>query len=223
MLRAFILDFDGVIVDSEPVHFKAFQRVLAEEGIAITRQEYDATYLAMNDRDCFAVALECAGLAAGVERLRELVERKSVYYEACRDQVQPVPGVERFVRRAAESAPVAVGSGGLRPDIESVLARLGLRDCFALIVTAEDYALGKPDPQCFRVVLQRLNEGRGDAIAPAECLVVEDSLHGVAAARAAGMRCLAVATYFPPARLTGADRVERTLEGVDPGDLLGLF
>lgn len=223
MLRAFIFDFDGVIVNSEPVHFSAFQRVLAEEGIHMTWEQYQASYLAMNDRDCFAVALARAGQDAGEDRLHALAERKSDYYEAIRDQVQPVPGVQRFIRRAAERAPVALGSGGLRRDIEPILARLGLREAFSAVVTAEDYQLGKPDPQCFRVALAQLNDARGTSIAPEECLVIEDSLHGITAARGAGMRCLAIATYYPPARLAGADRVVRTLEEVDPGDLAPLF
>ena len=133
-----------------------------------------------------------------------------------------MPGVQRFIRRAAERAPVALGSA-VCAAISSPYSRLGLREAFSAVVTAEDYQLGKPDPQCFRVALAQLNDARGTSIAPEECLVIEDSLHGITAARGAGMRCLAIATYYPPARLAGADRVVRTLEEVDPGDLAPLF
>ncbi|NLC55662.1 MAG: HAD family phosphatase [Armatimonadetes bacterium] len=216
MLKALIFDFDGVIVHSEPVHFLQFQRVLAEEGVAVSRAEYDAVYLGMTDRDCFITALERSGRTWSETLVNELIDRKTVYYQACRAQLAPLPGVETFVRRAAAHLPVAIGSGALRDDIDWVLTNLRLRDCFRVVVSAEDYERGKPDPECFLLTLARLNEGLGEPVAPGECLVIEDGRHGVTAAHAAGMCCLALTTSYTAAELAAADLVVPTLEGLDP-------
>jgi beta-phosphoglucomutase-like phosphatase (HAD superfamily) len=130
-----------------------------------------------------------------------------------------------FVRRSAALVPVAIASGALRPEIEAILERTGLRDCFGIIVSSEDVTRCKPDPEPFLTALARLNAHRsvagrnGPPLRPAECLVVEDSLHGVCAARAAGMRCLAVTNSYPAEALARASRVVKTLEGLEPADL----
>lgn len=219
MLKAFIFDFDGVIVHSEPLHFQQLQRVLAEEGIPLSRQEYDAVHLGKTDRDCFITALESAGRPWTEPLIEALIARKAAYYGEQRSQLQLLPGVDAFVRRAAARFLTAIGSGALREDIDWVLARSGLGSAFRVVVSAEDYAQGKPDPACFRTALARLNAGLEAPVHPGECVVVEDGRHGIEAARAAGMRCLAVASSHAPQELDAADMVVETLEGLDPEEV----
>ena len=214
MLRAIIFDCDGVIADTEPLHFAALQRVLAEESIALTEEVYYRHYLALDDRGCFHKAFsDCATLTR--ERLAELIDRKASYIEpAMRTHLRLFPGVADFIRRAAVKYPLAVASGALKREIEMVLDFGGVRDCFLAIVSAEDVARGKPDPESFLKAHAIINAQATVTISPQECLVIEDSLHGVEAARLAGMRVLAVTNSYSKDRLSKADFVVETLDGL---------
>jgi HAD superfamily hydrolase (TIGR01509 family) len=214
MLRAIIFDCDGVIADTEPLHFAALQRVLAEEGITLTEEDYVNHYLAFDDRGCFARAFSNSA-ALTTEKLAELIGRKSAYIEpAMRSHLRFFPGVIDFIRRAADKYPLAVASGALKREIELILECGGVRDCFIAIVSAEDVARGKPDPESFLKAHSILSARAALAILPRECLVVEDSLHGVEAARLAGMRVLAVTNSYPKDRLSKADFVVEGLDGL---------
>ncbi|MGH7473707.1 MAG: HAD family hydrolase, partial [Candidatus Methylomirabilales bacterium] len=115
-----------------------------------------------------------------------------------------------------EKVPLAIASGALREEIEFLLGKVGLREFFPVVVAAEDVVRGKPDPEAYIAALGRLNRLiSGRPVRPSECLVVEDSRHGVAAATAAGMRCLAVANSYTPEELTAAHLVLKSLEQVD--------
>jgi HAD superfamily hydrolase (TIGR01509 family) len=217
-LRAAIFDFDGVIVDSEPVHFRWFQRLLAEEGVALTRADYDAIYLGMDDRECFTEALTRHGKTAALPKVPDLIERKSALLMAEVAKRPPVlPGAVELVRTLAKSVPLAICSGALRREIEAMLTHAGIDSCFVGIVSAEDVSHGKPHPEGYTMALALLNRAQSPprAIAPASCLVIEDSLAGIAAAKAAGMRCLAVANSYPEAALkqASAEAVVATLDG----------
>lgn len=226
MLQAVIFDCDGVLADSEGVHLRAFQEVLSGEGITLSREDYFARYLAMDDRGCFTAVFRDAKRPLDNARLGELVRRKSeVYLEATKTGVALIPGAPELVRGLARRLPCAIASGALRHEVDLVLRAGSLASTFRVIVTAEDVSRGKPDPESYETALARLNEARAGnpAIGPADCLVVEDSRHGVAAARAAGMPCLAITTSYPPEALRGADWVVETFVGLDPQDLLDRF
>lgn len=215
-LKAAIFDFDGVIVDSEPLHFRLFQRLLAEQGVPLTREDYDAIYLGMDDRECFTEALARHGKNAALPRVPEMINRKSELLMAKIAEKPPVlPGAVDFVRALAKMVPVAICSGALRREIDAMLRHADIRSCFAGIVSAEDVSRGKPDPQGFIKALALLNRGRAPSafITAASCLVIEDSLAGIEGAKSAGMKCLAVANSYPPAALTraGADAIVATL------------
>jgi HAD superfamily hydrolase (TIGR01509 family) len=217
-LRAAIFDFDGVIVDSEPVHFRWFQILLAEEGVPLTRADYDAIYLGMDDRECFTEALTRHGKTAALPKVPELIERKSALLMAEVAQKPPVlPGAVELVRTLAKSVPLAICSGALRREIESMLTHAGILSCFAGIVSAEDVSHSKPHPEGYTKALALLNRMQppARAIAPASCLVIEDSIAGIEAAKAAGMRCLAVTNSYPEAALkqASAEAVVATLDG----------
>jgi HAD superfamily hydrolase (TIGR01509 family) len=217
MTRAIIFDFDGVITDSEPLHYEMFRRTLEIEGVPLTRETYDAKYLAMDDKGCFSAAFADHGRALPPEHLATLIERKAALLEAeMRRDARLFPGVATFILDLARHAPLAINSGALRPEIELVLESSGLRAAFSVIVSAEDVSRCKPDPEGYRLALEKLNAAHADGapIRPEECLVIEDSVAGVESALRAGMKCLAITNSYPAASLARANRVVTTCEGL---------
>ncbi len=229
MFKAILFDFDGVILDSEDLHYEAFRRVFAEEGVSLARKAYYEDCLGFNDAECIRWGLEGTGRideAGGIERL---TERKSVYFEELLDkQMRFFPGVCAFIRAAAGKYPLAVTSMARRGEIEIALRRAALSDLFCVIVSGEDIEKTKPDPEPYRKTLRLLNARLASteikqAIRPQECLVVEDSCAGIQSAKAAGMNVLGLAQTEDAARLKAADRVLPSLEGVAPEDVEALF
>jgi beta-phosphoglucomutase len=220
MLKAIIFDCDGVIADSEPLHFAALQRVLAEEGIALTEETYYREYLALDDRGCFTKAFDNHGQPLTGERLGGLIARKAAQLEpVMRTHLRIFPGVAEFIREASAKYPLAVASGALRHEIELILRHAGVGDCFATVVSAEDVTRGKPDPESFKKAYAALSRLNGAGIATHECLVIEDSLHGVEAGKLAGMPVLAVTNSYPRERLRAADAVIDSFAGLTLGDV----
>ena len=216
MLRAVIFDFNGIIVDDEPIHFRLFQRIFNEEGFDLTEELYYQRYLGFDDRGAFLAGFRDQGKALSNIKLQELIARKADYYqEAIRNHAAIFPGVKALVEDLSPTVPIAVASGALRHEIETILRTAGLLDHFRAIVSAEDVRQGKPEPEIFLKALSGLNTGRnGDLIGPADCVVIEDSKEGVHGARRAGMKCLAVTNSHPPELLREADAVVASLEEV---------
>lgn len=226
MLRAVIFDFNGVLVDDEPLHLEMLQRVLEEEGISLSEKDYYARYLGMDDRDCFRTAFREKGKGLDKSALAELVRRKAVYYrEAIQKKMVIFPGVLELVPRLSLRFPLAIASGALRSEIELVLSTITLISYFQAIVSAEDINEGKPSPEIFIKALSRLNDQRaeGAPIQPSECLVIEDSKEGIVGARRAGIKVLAVTNSHPAERLAEADAVVAGLDRIDVAFLEGLF
>lgn len=221
-MRAAIFDFDGVIVNSEPLHFATLRDTLAEEGIAIDEDEYYRLYLAYDDRGSLRRALEQHGQALDVVRIERLAQRKSEVFLALLPTVTFFPGVPALVRGLAAEVPVAIASGGLREEIEAILVAGGLRDAFHVIVGAHDVRQGKPHPEPYLTAAERL-AARAPGLRPEDCVVFEDSMPGIAAARAAGMKVVAVTNSYPAAKLGAAHRVVDTLAGIDSASLRALF
>ena len=226
MLRAILFDFDGVIADSEPAHFRAFQAVMAEETLPLIEETYYSRYLGLDDRACLRAMLRDAGRTISDEALETLFRRKSErYLQGLREEAPLRPGAADFIPRAASRCPLMIASGALRSEIELVLAGADLRACFVDIVSAEDVKNCKPHPEPFLTALSRLNDRLAPSpfIQPGECLVIEDALHGIAAAHGAGMKCLAVAGSCPAYRLGAADAVAQTLEALPLERIEGMF
>jgi beta-phosphoglucomutase len=218
MLRAVIFDFNGIIVDDEPIHFELFRRVLGEEGIELTEEDYYASYLGFDDRGAFTAAYRDHRRPLDEQQLARLIDRKAVYYQkAIQDKARIFPGVQTLIATLAPKLPLAVASGALRHEIETILSTAGLLQHFAVIISAEDVNHGKPEPEIFLTALARLNAQVGNRypIAAADCLVIEDSKEGIRGARRAGMPCLAVTNSHPAALLQEAKAVVRSLEEVD--------
>jgi HAD superfamily hydrolase (TIGR01509 family) len=215
MAPAILFDFNGVIVDDEPQHCEALIATLDEYGCALDRETYYREYLGFDDRECFRFAFREAGRALDEAGLQEAIERKNEHYErALRASMRLVPGASEFVHRAArEGYRLGVVSGALRREIEVVLGLAGLRPHFESIVAAEDVSACKPDPEGYRRACAALGEGDGATV------VIEDSLPGLAAARAAGLRCAMLATSHPEAACAEADLVWRDFTGRRPAEL----
>ena len=224
MLRAIIFDCDGVIADTEPIHMDALSRVLAGEGISLTKEDYFAEYLALDDRACFTKALSLDGLPDAQERVNELIRRKSHYVDKIiAEGVQILPGVSEMIRTAANHYPLAIASGALRGEIEAIVRNAGLDHFFKVIVSAEDVKRSKPFPDPFLKALDLFNQCLNETILPRECLVIEDSIHGIRAAHQASMRCLAVTNSYPREKLAEAEMVVDTLEHLSLNELKTLF
>ena len=218
-LQAIIFDFDGVIANTEPLHFAGLHQTLKEIGIELTEPEYYAEYLGYDDRGCILAALAANRRAADSGTVERLMTRKAeAYLESVTRHQVIFPGVPEFVRDAARSYPLAIASGALRHEIEYILESAGLRSLFAYITSAEDVTRGKPDPQPFLLTLKALQQDK-PALTPASCLVIEDSLPGIRSAAAAGMKVLAVANTHTVQDLHEAHAITHSLSAIRLADL----
>ena len=220
-MRAAIFDFDGVLVNSEPSHFRALRDALAAEGVAIGEVEYLARYVAYDDRRAAASALEHHGRRPDPARVAAVAERKARLYEELMRAVPFFPGARELVRGLAGRIPLAIASGARRVEIEDILRAGGMLDAFAAIVGADDVARTKPDPEPYLEAMRRLSRAV-PGLEAAQCVALEDTPPGIAAARAAGMVVIGVAQTYEPARLSGAHHVVPSLRGLDAESLLAL-
>jgi HAD superfamily hydrolase (TIGR01509 family) len=215
MHRAILFDFNGVIVNDEPQHCEALIATLASYGYPLDREGYYREYLGFDDRECFRFSFERMGRTVDATLMAEAIERKAAMYErAIRSSMELVPGAAEFVRAAAaEGYRLALVSGALRREIELVLAEADLRQFFEQVVAAEDVTACKPDPQGYHAARDALG------VDPVRCMVIEDSLPGLEAARRAGMRCTMLSTSHPAQELVTADLVWQDLNGRLPREL----
>jgi len=204
-VHAVLFDFNGVIIDDEPLHMQAWRQMLAPLGITFSDEEFFGELLGIPDYDFLRRVLAMNQRTLGADEIARLHEAKNARYnELILQGNLDSPGVLDFVRDLAAHAPLGVVSGALRGEIVHHLDRLGLRDRFQIIVAAGEYPACKPDPAPYRLGLQALNAATGRAIEPAHTVVVEDSGHGVASGRAAGMNVLGYCARVPAARLGGS-------------------
>ncbi|WP_462137373.1 HAD family hydrolase [Candidatus Mycalebacterium sp.] len=218
MARAVIFDFDGVIADTEKVHLDAFRKLLAPEGIEIPEDDYFEKYLALDDKNFFATLLRENGKNASAEKVSDFVKKKSLIASTMLEKCAFFEGALDLVKSlTAAEFPLAIASGALREEIEAVLVRGGVTDCFSFIASAEDCEKCKPDPEIFIRALGGLNASGvlSPAAAARECVAIEDSPHGVTAAKAAGMKCVAVTNSHRAEALLSADFIVRSLREID--------
>lgn len=203
MFSAVIFDFDGIIADTEPLHFDAFQEVLAPLGLGYTWQDYLDAFLGLDDRDAFRKCFERAGRRLFAAELDDLIDRKGMAFARLAAGVTPYPGVVELIRSISGKLPLALCSGARKSDIEPVLARLGLTDSFDAMVTADQVAASKPDPESYRTAVSRLKD-IFPAVDASTTLAIEDTPAGIASATGAGIEVLAVTNSYPRERLAGA-------------------
>ena len=219
-IEALVFDFDGIIVNSEPVHYEAYQVVLKPYGLGFSWEEYLERYMGFDDRDAFRRYFARIGRTTHARELGNLLAAKARTFQELAVRAEPFPGVVELAQAANAHVKVALCSGAMRSDIMPVITRLGLVERFSSVVTADDVERSKPDPTCYRMTVERL--GVTD---PSRCVAIEDSPAGIAAARAAGLRVIGVTNSHPAPTLREADTCISTLEGrtlVDLAERVGL-
>jgi beta-phosphoglucomutase-like phosphatase (HAD superfamily) len=211
---AIVLDFDGVLADSEPIHLAAYQEVLAKIGIGLSAEDYYERYLGFDDAGVFEAVAADRRVPLGADEIGRLIDRKAGMLERMLKGPSVLfPGVAERVREHAAAVPMAIASGARREEIEWVLAAAGLRSSFAVIVAAGDSPRGKPAPDPYERALALLVDARAmNAAAPRSlCVAVEDSRWGISSAKTAGLTCVGVTTSYPAEALAGADAVVDSL------------
>lgn len=227
MPKAIIFDFDGVIADSEPLHWRAFLRTVEPMHLHFSYQQYLEQYVGFDDRDAFRIMLRQLGRkdAEDPQQLMALVQRKGDMFEqVVAEGVTSFPGTIQFVKQAADHGPIAIASGATRRDIDLILGRLGLDQLFAAVVTADMVQRSKPDPETYLMALARLQTHQPAlSLKPEDCVAIEDTAAGITAARRAGLWTLGLTTTGPASLVAQAHQVRANLEGLTWGQLQRWF
>jgi beta-phosphoglucomutase len=214
-VRAVIFDFNGTISDDEPLLDRLFREVLATEGIELSSADYFEEFAGLSDPEIIERALERGGIDVTRERRDALLRAKVARYkEEVAANPTIAPEVVELVQAVAERVPVAIASGAFREEVEFVLERVGLDGVFAAIVCIDDVERGKPDPTSYLDALAGINDRRpmSDAILARDVVAIEDSDAGVAAARAAGLRTVALSSGSYTGREGKANQVVERLD-----------
>jgi beta-phosphoglucomutase len=212
---ALVLDFNGTVSDDEQLLEEIYRELFSEIGLELSGARYRADFAGLSDPSIIAGGIALAGRTGepGLARLLEAAHTAR-YLERVRAASPITPGAQAFVRAAAARVPVAIASGAARETIEAALSGTGLRPLFTAVVASEDVARGKPDPAGYLCALSLLDAARapGPPHVPDSVWVVEDATVGVLAARAAGMRVVALRTPAYDAGLAPADMVADRLD-----------
>jgi beta-phosphoglucomutase len=215
--EAVLFDFDGILVDSEPMHHRAFTEVLDPLGMGFTWGEYVETYMGFDDRDAFREAFRAKGVDLDDANLAKLVAAKSgAFLRGLRDGVTAYPGAVSLIESLhATGLPLALCSGALRSDIDPILAQLGVARRFDVIVSADDVRRSKPDPESYALAFARLAKRHPTSLTvPGKSIAVEDTPAGIRSAKGAGLRVLAVTNSYGTGELADADWIVASLESV---------
>jgi beta-phosphoglucomutase-like phosphatase (HAD superfamily) len=201
-LQAIIFDFDGVIADSERLHLRSYQEILAPEGVTLSNEQYLEKYLGYDDVGVFKAVGRDYGLPMDEHRVSELIAAKGQRYESLAAAGEMLfPGAADFIRTAAAHVPIAIASGALTHEIEDVLERAGLRPLFPVIVGADQTERSKPHPEPYQAALDRLRSHSGLNLLAWRSVAIEDSRWGLVSARGADLRCVAVTNTYSEAEL----------------------
>jgi beta-phosphoglucomutase len=202
MLKAVLFDFNGVIINDEPLHARLIDQILLEENLRPKPEDYWQFCVGRSDRACFTDLLTSRGRMVTDKYLDDLIARKSRAYQqqlAAIEKLPIYPGLADFIFQLRSShIKMAVVSGAVRPEIELVLQRAQLAQHFSVIVSADDITHSKPNPEGYLLAVQRLNQQFPDLnLQPHECLAIEDTFAGLQAAKHAGMQVVGVANTYP--------------------------
>lgn len=212
--EAIIFDFDGVIVDTEPLHYESFQRVLAPLGFDFTWQEYLDKYIGFDDRDAFREAFAVNKKELDSIRLQSLIAQKAfAFQDVAQNGVMAYPGAVELIRKLRNAnIPLAICSGALRSDIDPILVMLGLKEYFNTIITADDVASSKPDPECYEISFSNLLALSNLPFTKQTTFAIEDTPAGISAARHAELKVCAVTNSYAADLLSDATFITSSLE-----------
>ncbi len=222
--QAVIFDCDGILVDTEPLHYRAFQKVLVPLGMGHDFAHYLEHFVGFDDRDAFIHAFTEAGVELAATTLERLMEAKSMaLWELIQQGVPSFPGVVDLVEGLMDRGiPMAVASGALRHEVEAFIASLGLQRAFRAIVAADDVKKSKPDPETYLLAIERLRQVQG-SLEPMNCIAIEDTPAGIRSAKSARLLVIAVTNSFSEAELSEADKVLRSLSDLSFQDIAELL
>ncbi len=211
MVRAFVFDNDGVVLDSEPIHTLAYLEAFLGHGIPVTIEQI-TRHKGKSAKDVTNALAREAGIeleAAGLELL--LRDRSAAYRMIAAERLKPFPDAELLLRNLISMGyPIALATSGSRDTADFVLELTGLKQYFRAIITASDVTKGKPNPEIY------LKAARSLDVSPGDCLGIEDSIFGIQAVKSAGMKCIGVATTFPRQELALADVIVGCLSEITP-------
>jgi len=224
MLKAIIFDFDGIIADTEPTHLEAFKRVLNGIDISLTDEAYYDKYLAYDDKTLFKEILKSNNKEPDEMVVNALIKEKSLLIsELFREYVVLFPGFKEYLNRIKDNYLLAIGSGALKSEILMVLKKFNIENDFQALATADDVVNCKPDPEVFIKSLHSLNQLINAKITPGECLVIEDSIYGIIAAKSAKMKCVAITNTYNEKQLQDADLIVDNFNELDMNSIEELF
>jgi HAD superfamily hydrolase (TIGR01509 family) len=229
MIKAILFDFNGVIIDDEPLQMKAYREILANEGIDLTEDQYYEC-LGMDDKTFIEAAYARAEREPETNKVLEIMQAKTNRWrDFIANEVPLFEGVENFIRKMSNEFELGIVSMARREEIEYVLERAGLDECFSAIVSAEDVTVCKPDPQCYRAgfrLIDAIHTRKNHLpITHGECLVIEDSPQGIMAARNADLKALGVTNTVSAEELrdAGADAIAKNLDDWMPESVRLVF
>jgi beta-phosphoglucomutase family hydrolase len=210
--RAVIWDMDGVIADTAPYHFSAWRETWRKRGVDFTEEDFSRSFGLKNDN----IIRNILGEATSQSEIDTIAADKEEDFRGRvkKDNITALPGAVELMKSLNERGfKLALASSTPIENIRLLFQSLGIGTYFSAIVAGDDVKEGKPSPQCFLLAARRLE------VEPVKCIVIEDAVAGVAAAKRAGMRCLAVTTTHPRASLTEADLTVDTLATVTANDM----
>ena len=209
--KAIIWDMDGVIADTAPYHLKAWQQVFRKRGIKFTKDDFRRNFGQRND----TIIRNALGKEISQDEIDVIAnEKEESFRQRIRQNLKPLPGVIKLIKSLTERRfKMALASSAPIENIRLLTRGLGINNCFQCIICDKDVTEGKPNPQVFLLAAQKLG------VEPKNCIVIEDAVAGVSAAKEARMRCLAITNTHPRISLTEADLIVDTLEEVSVDDL----
>ena len=217
-MPAIVFDFDGVIVDSEPVHEAAIRAAVRALGMDFSPRDYREKYLGLDDRDIFTAVARAHARSLSEGELRRIADAKWEHTKRAfsEGRAAPLPGAVELFKAASAQGHVAICSGAVRREIDLVLSRLELAGLAGVIVSADEVTKSKPDPESYRLTVARLG------VPASSCVAIEDTDKGVASAKAAGLAVVAVSTSMTPAELAAADRIVSSAQELTVAGLLAM-
>ncbi len=214
-IAAVIWDMDGVLADTAPHHFLAWQETFARRGISFTEEDFMRGFGTRND----AIIRNILGEKTTDAEIATVAQEKEATFRRIIGQdIKPLPGALELIRALYDRGiSMAIASSTVIENIHLIVGSLGIAKYFKAIITGHDVTQGKPHPQVFSVAAQRLGAE------PKNCVVFEDAVAGVKAAKSAGMYCIAVSSTHSKEKLNEADIIVDTLEELTVKDLENLL
>ncbi len=208
MVKAVIFDMNGVIVDDELVHELAFKQICANFKIDVTHRVYLDCCVGKTDFEGFETLFKKHKIK--MPPIQKLVKQKSALYQKLiLKHAKTYPGVISLIKKLSKKYPLALATSSIKKEVLATLQYFDIKKYFRVIITADDVAHGKPNPEPYLLAAKKLK------LAPRECIAIEDSINGIASAKAAGMACIAITNTYPKNRLTQADLIVSKFSEID--------